>query len=52
MLEILAHPINKVIFEYTLDKLVEEVRSYQLINICTRKVFGEWLAGRVRVVAV
>jgi hypothetical protein len=48
MLKILTHPINKVIFEYTLDKLVEEVWGYQLVNIRTRKMFGEWLTGRVR----
>lgn len=43
MLKVLTHPINEVIFENTLDKLVEEVRSYQLVNICTRKALSERL---------
>ena len=45
MHKVLAHPINEVILEYTFDKLVEEVRSYQLVNICTRKMLSEQLRG-------
>jgi len=52
VLKILTHPINEVILEYTLDKLVEEVWSYQLVNICARKMFGERLTGCVRWIAV
>ena len=48
MHKVLAHPINKVILENTLDKLVEEVRGYQLVDIHTREMFSEWLTGRVR----
>jgi len=28
MLKILTYPVNKMILEYTFDKLVEEVQSY------------------------
>jgi len=28
MLKVLAHPLNKVVFENTFDKLVEKVWSY------------------------
>ena len=42
-LEIFAYPLNKVIFEYSLDELVEKVRGNQFINICTGKVFSKGL---------
>jgi len=45
--KVLTHPINKMILEHTLDELVEEVWGYQFIDIRTRKMFGEWLIGRV-----
>lgn len=52
MHKILTHPVNEVILEYTLDKLVKEVRGYQLVNIRTREMFGEWLTGCVRGIAM
>ena len=45
MLKILAYPINKVIFKYTLDELVQEIWSYQLVYIRTRKIISKWLGG-------
>ena len=48
VLKVLARPINKVVFEYSLDKLVKEIRRDQLVNVCTREVLCEWLAKRVR----
>ena len=43
MLKVLAHPLNKVVFEHTFDKLVKEVRRYQLVDICTWEILSEWL---------
>ena len=43
MPKVLAHPLDKVVFEYAFDELVEEVRSYQFVDVCTREMFGEWL---------
>lgn len=45
MLKVLAHPLDKVVFEHAFDELVEEVRSYQFMDVCTREMFGEWLRG-------
>ena len=47
--KVLAHPLNEVVFEYTFDELVEEVWSYQFVDVCTREMFSEWLGGVVRV---
>ena len=41
--KIFAHPFDKVIFEYPLDELMEDVWSDQFVNICTRKMFSERL---------
>jgi len=46
MLKVLAHPLNKVVFEYTFDELVEEVRGYQLMDVCVGEMLSEWLGGR------
>ena len=43
--EIVHHPLDKVIFEHTLDKLVKEVWGDEFVDVCMRKVFGEWLEG-------
>jgi len=43
--EILHHPLNKVIFEHSLDNLVKEVRGDEFIDVCMRKVLSEWLEG-------
>ena len=51
-LKILTYPINEVIFKYTLDELVQEVWSYQLVYIRTRKIICKWLDGRVREAAM
>jgi hypothetical protein len=42
-LEVFAYPLNKVIFKHSLDELVEEIWSYQFVNICAGKMFGEGL---------
>jgi hypothetical protein len=42
-LEVIAHPFDKVIFEDSLDELVEKIWSYDFINIRAGKVFGEGL---------
>jgi hypothetical protein len=45
MLKVLAHPLDEVVFEYTFDELVEEVRSYQFVDVRTREMLSEWLGG-------
>jgi len=44
-LKIFTYPIDEVILEHTLDKLVEDVWSYQFINIRAREIFSEGLKG-------
>jgi hypothetical protein len=39
-----------VILENTFDQLVEEVRSDQLVNICTRKMFCERLGESINTI--
>ena len=46
--EVLTHPLDKVVLEYALNKLVKEIQGYQFINICAREVVRERLAGQVR----
>jgi hypothetical protein len=41
--KILADPVDKVVFKYTLDELMEEVWGYQLMDIRTREILGEGL---------
>ena len=43
--EVLQHPFNKVILEYTLDDLMKEVRSDEFIYICSGEVGRVWLAN-------
>lgn len=43
VLKVLADPVDEVVLEYTLDELMEEVRSYQLVDVCTRKVLSKGL---------
>jgi len=45
MLKVLTHPLNKVVFEYAFDELVEEVWSYQFMDVCVGEMLGEWLGG-------
>jgi len=40
-----CYPLNEVVFENSLDELVEEVWGDQFVDVCMRKVFGEWLEG-------
>jgi len=47
MLKVLAHPLNKVAFEHAFDKLVKGVQGYQLVDIYTGEILGEWLGGGV-----
>jgi hypothetical protein len=35
---VLLNPCHKMILEYTLDKLVEDVGSHEFMNVGTRKV--------------
>jgi hypothetical protein len=46
--KVLTRPLDEVVLEYSLNKLVKDVRSYQLIDICTREVICERLAAQVR----
>ena len=46
--KVLTRPLDEVVLEYTLDKLVKDIRGYQFINICAREVVSERLAGQVR----
>jgi len=41
MHKVFTHPVNEVIFKYTLDELMEEVWSYQPVYICTREMLGD-----------
>ena len=43
LLKILFHPHNQVIFESTLDELVQEVRGQQLVDVGTWEIRCEWL---------
>ena len=47
--EIFFHPGNEVILERAFDDLVKQIRRQELIDICARKVGGEWLAGMVNI---
>ena len=46
--KILAHPINEMVLENPLDKLVKEVWHDQLVDVGVRKVLRERLARCVR----
>ena len=46
--KILTCPLNEVVLEYALDKLVKDIRGYKFINICAREVVCERLVGQVR----
>ena len=43
LLKILFHPHNQVIFESTLDELVQEVQGQQLVDVGTWEIRCEWL---------
>ena len=43
VLKIFAHPVDEVIFEYTLDELMEDVWGDQLINVCVQEMISEGL---------
>ena len=46
--KVVDYPLNQVIFEYTFDELMEEVRGDELIDVGIRKVLGKWLGARLR----
>jgi len=39
------HPLDKVVFEYTLDELVKEVWGDKFVDIGMGEIFGERLEG-------
>ena len=41
--KILTRPLDEVVLEYALDKLVKDIWGYKFINICTREVVCERL---------
>ena len=41
--KILCHPFNEVVFEHSLDDLVQEVQGDQFVDICMGEVFSKWL---------
>ena len=43
--EILAHPLNKVVLEYSLNELMEQVWSDELVDISVGEVFCERLSS-------
>jgi hypothetical protein len=45
MPQVLTYPFNKVVLEHTFDELVEEIRSYQFMDVCPGEVLSEWLGG-------
>ena len=50
-LEVLAHPLNKVVLEHPLDKLVEQVWSNEFVDISIGEVFCKRLGGSESLVA-
>jgi len=44
-LEITDNPLNKMVFEHTLDELVKQVWGDEFVDVRMGKVFGEWLEG-------
>ena len=47
-LKVLACPLDKVVLEHSLDKLVEDVRGYEFMNVRVRKVVCERLVRWIR----
>lgn len=45
VLEILAHPFNKVVLEDTLNQLMQQIWGDQFVYICPWKVRGVWLTN-------
>ena len=43
--KIFAHPFNKMVFKYSLYKLVKQIRCDELVYISDGEVVGEWLDG-------
>jgi len=41
--KVLPDPCNKVVFEGAFDQLMENIRGQEFVNVCSRKVIGEWL---------
>ena len=46
--KVFARPLDKVVLEYALDDLVENIWGYHLVDVCMREVICKWLARRVR----
>ena len=42
------NPLDQVIFEYTLDELMEDVGCEQFMDISSRESVSEWLRAPVR----
>jgi hypothetical protein len=43
LIQILAYPIDKMIFKYPFDQLVQEVWGKKFMNVRLRKSMGKWL---------
>jgi hypothetical protein len=41
--KVFTHPLNEVVLEYPLDELVEQVRSYELVDVRIGEVVCERL---------
>ena len=51
--KVLTHPLNKVVLEYPLDELVEQIGSNELVDIRVGEIFCERLgAGGSRLVRI
>jgi hypothetical protein len=48
LLEVFMNPLDQVIFEYTLDELMEDVGCEQFMDISSRESVSEWLRAPVR----
>ena len=46
--KVFARPLDKVVLEYALDDLVENIWGYHLVVVCAREVICKWLARQVR----
>ena len=43
LIEVPLNPVDKVVLESALYRLMEEVRSEQLVDICAREVRRKWV---------
>lgn len=45
--QVILDPGNEVIFECALDHLMEKIGRNEFMNVCSRKIVGEWLSKKM-----